>query len=107
MRVNKLIGLESTLEFIKDGIPYDEFKDIYMYGFKHGLKGLTTFRFNPEVHQGVLTKDADLKNVTYRFVSQDGTVSKVRGDKKIRYDGELHSANNLYDAIKDGSYAKF
>ena len=27
MRVNKLIGLESTLEFIKDGIPYDEFKD--------------------------------------------------------------------------------
>lgn len=92
---------------VPTNIPYDEFKDIYMYGFKHGLKGLTTFRFNPEVHQGVLTKDADLKNVTYRFVSQDGTVSKVRGDKKIRYDGELHSANNLYDAIKDGSYAKF
>ena len=27
---------------------YEDFKDIYMYAFEQGLKGCTTFRFNPE-----------------------------------------------------------
>ena len=27
--------------------PYEDFKDIYMYAHKQGLKGCTTFRFNP------------------------------------------------------------
>ena len=33
--------------------PYEDFKDIYTYAHSKGLKGCTTFRFNPEVFQGV------------------------------------------------------
>ena len=46
---------------------YEDFKDIYMYAFDQGLKGCTTFRFNPEAFQGVLVKEDDLKNTTYVF----------------------------------------
>ena len=34
--------------------PYEEFKDIYRYAHQQGLKGCTTFRFNPAAFQGVL-----------------------------------------------------
>ncbi len=36
---------------------YDDFKDIYLYAHEKGLKGCTTFRFNPEAFQGVLVKE--------------------------------------------------
>jgi len=86
---------------------YEDFKDIYMYAFEQGLKGCTTFRFNPEAFQGVLVKEDDLKNTTYIFTLEDGTDIEVRGDEEIEYDGEKHSAANLYDALKEGYYGKF
>ena len=86
---------------------YEEFKDIYMYAYEQGLKGCTTFRFNPEAFQGVLVKEEDLKNTTYVFTLEDGTEVKVKGDEEIEYDGEKHSAANLYDALKEGYYGKF
>jgi ribonucleoside-diphosphate reductase alpha chain len=39
---------------------YESFKDIYLYAHEKGLKGCTTFRFNPEAFQGVLVKEEDL-----------------------------------------------
>ena len=87
--------------------PYEEFKDIYTYAHSKGLKGCTTFRFNPEAFQGVLVKDSDLKNTTYRFVLDDGEVVEVRGDEEVEYDGETHTAANLFDALKEGYYGKF
>ena len=36
--------------------PYEDFKNIYLYAYEQGLKGCTTFRFNPEAFQGVLVK---------------------------------------------------
>jgi len=86
---------------------YDEFKDIYMYAYDQGLKGCTTFRFNPEAFQGVLVKERDLKNTTYTFTLDDGSELDVRGDEEIEYDGELHTAANLFDALKEGYYGKF
>jgi len=86
---------------------YDEFKDIYMYAYEQGLKGCTTFRFNPEAFQGVLVKEEDLKNTTYVFTLEDGSEVKVKGDEEIEYDGEKHTAANLYDALKEGYYGKF
>ena len=86
---------------------YEDFKDIYMYAFEQGLKGCTTFRFNPEAFQGVLVKEEDLKNTTYVFTLEDGTEIEARGDKEIEYDGEMHSAANLFDALKEGYYGKF
>ncbi|HEX4853402.1 adenosylcobalamin-dependent ribonucleoside-diphosphate reductase [Arenimonas sp.] len=87
--------------------PYEDFKDIYMYAHKQGLKGCTTFRFNPAAFQGVLVKEADLENTTYRFELEDGTVVEAKGNEEIEYDGELHSAANLFDALKEGYYGKF
>ncbi|MFO7306736.1 MAG: adenosylcobalamin-dependent ribonucleoside-diphosphate reductase [Gammaproteobacteria bacterium] len=86
---------------------YEDFKDIYMYAYEQGLKGCTTFRFNPEAFQGVLVKEQDLKNTTYVFTLEDGTEIKARGDEEIEYDGEVHTAANLYDALKEGYYGKF
>lgn len=87
--------------------PYEDFKDIYLYAHKQGLKGCTTFRFNPAAFQGVLVKEADLENTTYRFELEDGTVVEAKGNEEIEYDGELHSAANLFDALKEGYYGKF
>lgn len=87
--------------------PYEDFKDIYLYAYHKGLKGCTTFRFNPEAFQGVLVKEQDLANTTYRFTLDDGTVIEARGNEEVEYDGEMHSAANLYDALKEGYYGKF
>ena len=87
--------------------PFEDFKDIYTYAYKKGLKGCTTFRFNPEAFQGVLVKEKDLANTTYRFTLADGSVIEVKGNEEIEYDGEMHTAANLYDALKEGYYGKF
>lgn len=86
---------------------YEAFKDIYHYAYTNGLKGCTTFRFNPEVFSGVLVREQDLKNTTYEFVLEDGSTVSVRGDEEIEYEGELHNAANLYDALKEGYYGRF
>ncbi|MED5535413.1 MAG: adenosylcobalamin-dependent ribonucleoside-diphosphate reductase [Pseudomonadota bacterium] len=86
--------------------PYEEFKDIYLYSYEKGLKGCTTFRFNPEAFQGVLVKEKDLKNTTYRFTLENGSVVEAKGDDEISYDGEVHTAANLFDALKEGYYGK-
>ncbi len=87
--------------------PYEDFKDIYMYAYEKGLKGCTTFRFNPEAFQGVLVKEQDLENTLYRFILEDGSVVEVPGNEEIEYDGETHTAANLFDALKEGYYGKF
>ena len=86
---------------------YEDFKDIYLYAHEKDLKGCTTFRFNPEAFQGVLVKEEDLRNTTYVFTLDDGSEVEVRGDEEIEYDGETHTAANLFDALKEGYYGKF
>lgn len=87
--------------------PYEDFKEIYLYAWRKGLKGCTTFRFNPQAFQGVLVQERDLANTRYRFTLEDGTVIEARGDEEIEYEGEIHSAANLHDALKEGYYGKF
>src|ERR1700693_1117648 len=92
---------------VPTNFPYEQFKSIYLYAHQQGLKGCTTFRYNPEAFQGVLVKEADLKKTTYVFTLEDGTEINARGDEEIEYDGETHSAANLFDALKEGYYGKF
>jgi ribonucleoside-diphosphate reductase alpha chain len=87
--------------------PYEDFKSIYEYAYDQGLKGCTTFRFNPEVFQGVLVKESDLENTTYQFTLEDGHVVEYKGNEEVEYDGETHTAANLFDALKEGYYGKF
>jgi ribonucleoside-diphosphate reductase alpha chain len=87
--------------------PYDKFKDIYLYAHEQDLKGCTTFRFNPEAFQGVLVKEQDLKNTVYKFTLDDGSTIEVRGDEEVEYEGEVHSAANLFDSLKEGYFGKY
>jgi ribonucleoside-diphosphate reductase alpha chain len=86
--------------------PYEDFKDIYMYAYDKGLKGCTTFRFNPEAFQGVLVKEEDLENTVYQFTLDDGSTVDFKGNEEVEYDGETHTAANLFDALKEGYYGK-
>ncbi|MEJ2347290.1 MAG: adenosylcobalamin-dependent ribonucleoside-diphosphate reductase, partial [Gammaproteobacteria bacterium] len=70
---------------------FEDFKDIYLYAYHKGLKGCTTFRFNPEAFQGVLVKERDLENTTYRFILEDGSVVELKGNEEVEYDGEMHT----------------
>ncbi|MEK0325729.1 MAG: adenosylcobalamin-dependent ribonucleoside-diphosphate reductase [Nitrosopumilus sp.] len=88
-------------------IPFEDFKDIYQYAYDSGLKGCTTFRFNPEAFQGVLVKEEDLENTQYKFTLENGEVIILRGNEEISYDGDTHTAANLYDALKEGYYGKY
>jgi ribonucleoside-diphosphate reductase alpha chain len=92
---------------VPTNFPYEKFKDIYMYAYEQGLKGCTTFRFNPEAFQGVLVKEQDLKNTVYRFTLEDGSVIEARGDEEIDYDGEMHTAANLFDSLRDGYFGRY
>ncbi len=87
--------------------PFEDFEDIYMYAYEKGLKGCTTFRFNPDAFQGVLVKEEDLENTTYRFTLESGEMIEAKGNEEIEYDGEIHTAANLFDALKEGYYGKF
>jgi ribonucleoside-diphosphate reductase alpha chain len=98
--ISKTINVPTDYDF-------EAFKDIYLYAHEKGLKGCTTFRFNPEVFQGVLVKEQDLQKTTYEFTLEDGSVVRAKGNEKLEYDGEIHTAANLFDALKEGYYGKF
>jgi ribonucleoside-diphosphate reductase alpha chain len=98
--ISKTINVPTDLAF-------EEFKDIYFYAYERGLKGCTTFRFNPEAFQGVLVKEKDLEKTIYQFKLEDGTTVELRGNEEVEYDGEMHTAANLFDAMKEGYYGKF
>ena len=85
--------------------PYEDFKDIYMYAYEKGLKGCTTFRFNPEAFQGVLVKESDLEKTVYQFTLADGSTVELKGNEEIEYEGLTHTAANLFDAMKEGTYS--
>ena len=55
----------------------------------------------------MLVKEQDLESTTYRFTLDDGEVVEVKGNEEIEYDGEIHTAANLFDALKEGYYGKF
>ena len=54
-----------------------------------------------------MVKKQDLENTTYSFTLENGEVIEVKGNEEIEYDGELHTAANLYDALKEGYYGKY
>ncbi|MNQ41864.1 Ribonucleoside-diphosphate reductase NrdZ [compost metagenome] len=87
--------------------PFEAFKDIYRYAWRQGLKGCTTFRFNPAAFQGVLVRETDLENTLYRFELEDGSVVELKGNELVEYDGEVNTAANLFDALKEGYYGKY
>jgi ribonucleoside-diphosphate reductase alpha chain len=99
-------SISKTINIPTD-FPFEEFKDVYLHAYEKGLKGCTTFRFNPEAFQGVLVKEKDLENTIYQFKLEDGSLVELKGNEQVEYDGEMHTAANLFDALKEGYYGKF
>ncbi|MDC9720933.1 MAG: adenosylcobalamin-dependent ribonucleoside-diphosphate reductase [Gammaproteobacteria bacterium] len=97
--ISKTINVATEIDF-------EEFKNIYQLASDSGLKGCTTFRFNPEVFQGVLVKPEELSQTRYRFAMADGSSVELAGNETVVYDGEEHTAANLFDALKEGYYGK-
>ena len=98
-------GISKTVNVPTD-YPFEDFKNLYLKAWHKGLKGLATFRFNPEVFTGVLVKEKDLADTTYEFILKDGTKHYVKGNEKVTYEGTEHVAANLADAINGGYYGK-
>ena len=44
--------------------------------------------------------------IEIRCVTDDSSV-EVNGDETVEYDGEMHTAANLHEALKEGYYGKF
>ena len=49
----------------------------------------------------------DYSAVVLDLTLEDGSEISVKGDEEIEYDGEKHTAANLFDALKEGYYGKF
>ncbi len=92
---------------VSTDIAFEAFKDIYLEAWKLGLKGCTTFRFNPGAFQGVLVRPAELASTRYRFTLDDGTTLEFAGGDEIEYEGQVHTAANLFDALKEGYYGAY
>jgi len=65
------------------------------------------FKDHPATFQGVLVKEKDLKETVYVFKTESGEVARARGDELVEYDGETHTAANLFDALKEGTYGRY
>ena len=55
----------------------------------------------------VKTKNGDMLSMHYTGTLDDGSTIELKGDEEIEYDGEVHTAANLFDALKEGYYGKF
>jgi ribonucleoside-diphosphate reductase alpha chain len=44
---------------------------------------------------------------TYVFTLEDGTEVRAKGNEEIEYEGETHTAANLYDALKEKRFGTY
>ena len=88
-------------------IPFEEFKDVYLYAYNKGCKAVSTYRYNPETLGAILSRSDDLEKSRYEFTLDDGTVVVCKGNDIITYDGETTTAENLFSALKEKTYGKF
>ena len=101
--ISKTVNLPANYSF-------EEFKDLYMLAWQVGLKGITSYKFNPAFSIGVLTSPELLTKLKIRFtVEKDGKteVVEVRGSDTVIYDDEEHNAANLFEALKEGMYGRY
>jgi ribonucleoside-diphosphate reductase alpha chain len=87
--------------------PFEQFKDIYHVCLDSGAEGLHHLPLQPRGLPGRAGEGEGSGEHQYEFTLEDGSVIDGEGNEEIEYDGELHTAANLYDALKEGYYGKF
>lgn len=90
---------------VPSDIPYEDFKDIYMYAVEKGCKGVSTYRPSG-AYTGVLIKDSDLESTLYEFTLDNNSVITAYGNEEIEYKGDTHNVANLYHAINTKVFGK-
>jgi ribonucleoside-diphosphate reductase alpha chain len=99
-------AISKTINLPQD-ITFEEFKEVYWYAYKSGLKGCTTYRPNPSKRGAVLVDKKVEEQTNYTFSLEDGTEVTLKGNEKVMYDGEIHIASQLYEAIATGAYGTY
>ncbi|WP_017926201.1 LAGLIDADG family homing endonuclease [Thioalkalivibrio sp. HL-Eb18] len=96
-------AISKTLNVPSD-IPFEGFKEVYLQAWRAGLKGCTTYRPNPQAQMGVLVDPERLRSTWYTFTLADGRELTLRGDEEVEYEGQIHTAANLFAALDEGYY---
>jgi ribonucleoside-diphosphate reductase alpha chain len=96
-------AISKTLN-VPSEIAFEDFQDIYLQAWRVGLKGCTTFRPNPKAQMGVLVDPERLRSTWFTFTLADGQEVTLRGDEQVEYEGQVHTAANLYAALDEGYY---
>jgi len=91
--ISKTINCPTNMKF-------EDFKNIYLEAYDNNLKGLTTFRFNPEVRSAVLITDDDMMNMNIKIMFKDGSSKIYKASDQVEYKGRVVTAYNLYDMYK-------
>ena len=89
---------------VPENTDFESFKEIYSKGFSKGLKGMTTFRFNPAFIDSVLTTKEQQNKTVYEFTWNNGGVFRGHGDEKILYEGVEYFASMLYQLLMDDGH---
>ncbi|WP_018863079.1 adenosylcobalamin-dependent ribonucleoside-diphosphate reductase [Thioalkalivibrio sp. ARh3] len=96
-------AISKTLNVPTD-IPFEDFLQVYLQAWRAGLKGCTTYRPNPQAQMGVLVDPERLRSTWYTFTLADGRELTLRGDEEVEYEGQIHTAANLFAALDEGYY---
>ncbi|WP_038035511.1 MULTISPECIES: adenosylcobalamin-dependent ribonucleoside-diphosphate reductase [unclassified Thioalkalivibrio] len=96
-------AISKTLNVPSD-IPFEDFQQVYLQAWRAGLKGCTTYRPNPQARMGVLVDPERLRSTWYTFTLADGRELTLRGDEEVEYEGQVHTAANLFAALDEGYY---
>ncbi|WP_038036063.1 adenosylcobalamin-dependent ribonucleoside-diphosphate reductase [Thioalkalivibrio sp. ALE17] len=96
-------AISKTLNVPSD-IPFEDFQQVYLQAWRAGLKGCTTYRPNPQAQMGVLVDPERLRSTWYTFTLADGRELTLRGDEQVEYEGQVHTAANLFAALDEGYY---
>ncbi|WP_028490866.1 adenosylcobalamin-dependent ribonucleoside-diphosphate reductase [Thioalkalivibrio sp. ALJ15] len=96
-------AISKTLNVPSD-IPFEDFQQVYLQAWRAGLKGCTTYRPNPQAQMGVLVDPERLRSTWYTFALADGRELTLRGDEEVEYEGQIHTAANLFAALDEGYY---
>ncbi len=87
-------------------IPFEDFQHLYRHAARLGLKGCTTYRPSDEVPGAVLVTPQTLADTRYVFTLEDGSQLELPGDALVEYQGQLHTAANLHEALREGYFGK-
>ena len=102
--VGRLIDLQDCQR--ADRLPVRSVQDIYRYAWRQGLKGCTTFRFNPAAFRACWSRRPTRRRPCTASPLKTAAWSSS-GQPEVEYDGEVNTAANLFDALKEGYYGKY